>query len=100
MKEAAKSFLSSPETRAFLRREPPDEDADPDRRRGNGEFTRRDALNQVFSPSTSSSFFMTLNERANPYELLLSRNFQTLRDVHEAYHRWPQRYGFSDDNDN
>jgi hypothetical protein len=89
MKKNAKDYLADPGSRAFLRRDPPNNNRPRD-----ANFSRRDALHQVFSPSTTSAYFMTLNERVVPYDLLLSRNFQTLHDVHEAYWRRPSMFGY------
>ena len=86
MKKNAKDYLAADQTHAFLQRDPPPG------HRGGG-FSRQDALNQVFSPSTILTHLMTVNERHSPYDLLLNRNFQTLRSVHEAYFRNPERYG-------
>ncbi len=86
MKRNAVDYLNDPETVDYLRR---DVGGNP----AAVQFNRRDALNEVFSPSTRDSFFMTLHERYVPYDLLRNRQFTTLRAVHDAYHRRPEMYG-------
>mmetsp|Transcript_6537 Transcript_6537/g.14191 ORF Transcript_6537/g.14191 Transcript_6537/m.14191 type:complete len:628 (+) Transcript_6537:211-2094(+) len=86
MKRNAIDYLNDPVTVDYLRLDV----------RGNriaGQFHRRDALNEVFNPSTRDSFFMTLHERCIPYNLLRNRQFTTLRAVHDAYYRRPEMYG-------
>lgn len=86
MKRNAIDYLNDPVTVDYLR-------LDVGGNRIAGQFLRRDALNEVFNPSTRDSFFMTLHERCIPYNLLRNRQFTTLRAVHDAYYRRPEMYG-------
>lgn len=85
MKRNVKEYLLQNQTRRFLLRD--DEVA------GRDNFSRQDALNQVFSPKIHT-VWMT-GTRSSAYEHIQERNFEALLNLHEQYFRRPSQYGVS-----
>mmetsp|Transcript_22739 Transcript_22739/g.49227 ORF Transcript_22739/g.49227 Transcript_22739/m.49227 type:complete len:626 (-) Transcript_22739:318-2195(-) len=85
IKSNAKDYLLEDQTRRFLLRD--------DSVAGRDNFSRQDALNTVFSPKIHT-VWMT-GTRSSAYELIMERNFESLRNLHEQYFRRPSQYGVS-----
>lgn len=83
VKRNAREYLAHEDTDAFLRRGDFDQV---------GEFTRQMAVNQVFKPSITEQYFMTVGRRLCAYDLLKQRNFSDLRVIHTAYFSRPSQY--------
>lgn len=82
MKESALDYLAEENTRRFLQRD--------NAIGGRDDFTRRDALNQVFVPKTRAVWMQGTSNCA--YDHLRNRNFESLRTMHEQYFRRPHHF--------
>lgn len=80
MKKNAKDYLADDQTRRFLLRDVTVA--------GRDNFSREDALNQVFSPKAHSVWMQ--GTRNSAYQHLRNRNFESLRSLHEQFFRRPQ----------
>ena len=85
MKTNATDYLRDDQTRRFLQRD--------DTVGGRDNFSRQDALNQVFLPKTHTVWMQVTRNSA--YDHILDRNFESLRTLHEQYYRRPATYGVS-----
>lgn len=85
MKQNVIDYLSEDETRRFVLRA--------DDVAGRDNFSRQDALHQVFCPKIHT-VWMT-GTRSSAYEHILERSFDSLRSLHEQYFRRPSQYGVS-----
>jgi hypothetical protein len=83
MKKNVKDYLQEDESRRFLLRD--------NGVGGRENFTRQDALNQVFQPKTHQVW--NNGVRNSAYDHIRERNFDALRNLHEAYFRRPSQYG-------
>ena len=81
MAGAVRSYLRDAETVRFVSETTPDDPV-------GQEFSRQDAVNQVFSPRLHSSGHQIITS-LTPYYLLLGSNFEVLRRVHERYYQRP-----------
>ena len=92
MKKNVKDYLAEDQTRRFLLRD--------NAIAGRDNFSREDAVNQVFVPKMHSTW--TGGVRTSPYDQIRNRNFESLRSTHENYFRRPGVYGVHrlDNNDN
>jgi len=82
MKRNARDYLNHDDTRSFLQRN--------NTVGGRADFTRQEALDQVFKPKTHRTWFGGQTQSA--YEYLRQRNFNQLRILHESYFRRPNSY--------
>ena len=85
MKKNVKDYLRDDQTRLFLLRDMSVA--------GRENFSRQDALNQVFQPKTVSAWMGGVRNSA--YDHILSRSFESLRNLHEQYFRRPSQYSVS-----
>ena len=85
MKENAMEYLRDDQTRRFLLRDVGVA--------GRENFSRQDAINQVFQPKTHTVWLN--GNRNSAYEHVSNRNFESLRNLHEQYYRRPSQYGVS-----
>lgn len=83
MKKNARDYLRQDESAQFLLRD--------DSVAGRDNFTRQDALDQVYAPKNLTQWHN--GTRSSPYEHILNRNFASLRTLHEQYFRRPGSYG-------
>ena len=86
MKKNARDYMAEDDTRRFLLR-----DAGVGGRPDN--FTRDDAVAQVFVPKTHTVWVN--GNRNSAYDHVRNRNFNSLRNLHEQYFRRPSQYGVS-----
>lgn len=84
MKKNTRDYLSAAETQAFLTRS--------NFVGGRANFTRQDALDQVFQPRNRRGW-MSNGNNFDAYDKLKTRNFIRLREIHEQYFRRPNYYG-------
>lgn len=84
MKKNAKDYLQDGETERFLLRD--------NTIGGRDNFSRQDALNQVFMPKTHS-VWLNGGTRVSAYDNIRNRNFRNIRDLHEQYFRRPGQHG-------
>lgn len=82
MKKNVKDYLRDDQTRRFLLRDVSVA--------GRESFSRQDALNQVFQPKTMTVWMQGVRNSA--YDHILSRSFESLRNLHEQYFRRPSQY--------
>ena len=85
MKKNVKDYLRDDQTRRFLLRDVSVA--------GRENFSRQDALNQVFQPKTMTVWMQGVRNSA--YDHILSRSFESLRNLHEQYFRRPSQYSVS-----
>jgi len=83
MKKNARDYLQHDDTVAFLLRDVSVA--------GRDNFSRQDALDQVFAPKTNTQWHA--GNRSSPYDYIYNRNFTSLRSLHEQYFRRPGNYG-------
>lgn len=83
MKKNARDYLADDQTQRFLLRDVAVA--------GREDFTRQDALNQVFCPRTHSIWMQ--GTRNSAYQHLRNRNYESLRSLHEQIFRRPSQYG-------
>mmetsp|Transcript_7499 Transcript_7499/g.13153 ORF Transcript_7499/g.13153 Transcript_7499/m.13153 type:complete len:280 (+) Transcript_7499:1223-2062(+) len=83
MKKNVKDYLRDDQTRRFLQRD--------NAIQGRDNFSRQDALDQAFVPKTHTVWMQ--GTRNSAYDHLRSRNFESLRNIHEQYFRRPSQYG-------
>lgn len=83
MKRNTKDYLQDDGTRRFLLRD--------DGVAGRENFSRQDAINQVFQPKTHTIWMD--GRRNSAYDNIRDRNFEALRSLHEQYFRRPGTYG-------
>ncbi|KAL7430449.1 hypothetical protein ACHAXH_002474 [Discostella pseudostelligera] len=85
MKKNAMDYLRDQQTTRFLLRDVSVA--------GRGDFSRQDALNQVFLPKTHTVWMQ--GTRTSAYDHILNRSFESLRNLHEQYFRRPGSFGVS-----
>lgn len=85
MKTNVSDYLRDEQTRRFLLRDVSVA--------GRDDFSRQDALNQVFLPKTHTVWMQ--GTRNSAYDHILNRSFESLRNLHEQYFRRPGSYGVS-----
>ena len=90
VKRNARDYLAHDQTAAFLRRDSINQQ---------GDFTRQKAIDQVFSPSTTSQYFSSEGRSICAYDSLKQKNFENLRIIHEQYFRRPNQYSMSVNHD-
>lgn len=83
MKKNVKDYLQGDQTRRFLLRD--------DGIAGRDNFSRQDALDQVFQPKSHTVYVQ--GTRNSAYEHIMNRNFESLRNLHEQYFRRPNQFG-------
>jgi len=82
MKKNVKDYLRDDQTRRFLQRD--------NAIQGRDNFSRQDALDQAFVPKTHTVWMQ--GTRNSAYDHLRSRNFESLRNIHEQYFHRPSQY--------
>ncbi len=85
MKKNVQDYLRDDQTMRFLLRDVSVA--------GRENFSRQDALNQVFQPKTMTVWMQGVRNSA--YDHILSRSFESLRNLHEQYFRRPSQYSVS-----
>ncbi|KAL7530651.1 hypothetical protein ACHAXR_006460, partial [Thalassiosira sp. AJA248-18] len=90
MKKNVKDYLRDDGTRRFLLRDVAVA--------GRENFSRQDALDQVFQPKTHTVWMQ--GTRNSAYDHIRSRNFESLRNLHEQYFRRPAQYSVHSSNNN
>mmetsp|Transcript_16637 Transcript_16637/g.34983 ORF Transcript_16637/g.34983 Transcript_16637/m.34983 type:complete len:626 (-) Transcript_16637:241-2118(-) len=83
MKKNVKDYLRDEHTRRFLDRDTAIA--------GRDNFSRQDAIDQVFVPKTHTVWMQ--GTRNSAYDHLRSRNFESLLNLHEQYFRRPSQFG-------
>jgi len=83
MRKNVKDYLADDQTRRFLLRDISVA--------GRDNFSRQDALNQVFKPKSHSVWLQ--GTRTSAYQHLKNCDFEGLRNIHEQYFRRPAHHG-------
>lgn len=86
LKKNVRDYLRDDQTRRFLLRDVS--------LAGRENFSRQDALNQVFQPKTVVTVWMQ-GTRNSAYDNILNRRFEALRELHEQYFRRPSQFSVS-----